>query len=457
MYTIIDIETTGGSNSYDRITEIAIYRHNGQGIIDEFVSLVNPEVHIPYYITQMTGISNQMVENAPRFFEIAKKIVEITDDAIFVAHNVQFDYRFVEAEFKRLGYDYNRKTLCTVKLSRKIFPGHRSYSLGNICGDLGIKIDSRHRASGDARATVKLFEMLLNSNPSLVAESIPLKQKFDNRHPSLTDEKIGKVPECTGVYYLYDDNDQLLYVGKSKNIRSRVLQHISETKTKKAAEMAMRIAHISVEITGSELIALLIESEHIKTLFPLYNRLGRRASYGYGLFSQVDNRGYLNLFFSKLNKDNTEPLISFAQIDDARSTIIKLIDKYNLCQKLCGLYGTDGSCFHYQIRRCKGACVGIESPESYNLRASRAIDSINSINGSFVLVDRGRHDDEVSFVKVINGCIIGYGYFDTNLASNDIEYLTETFIPLKNYKEQQQIVGVFLAKASKNQVIPLCL
>ncbi len=171
MYCIVDIETTGGSSSRNRITEIAIYKHDGSKVVDKFISLVNPEISIPYYITQMTGISNEMVANAPRFFEIARRIIELTEGSIFVAHNVQFDYGFIEAEFKRFGYNFSRKKLCTVKMSRKIIPGYKSYSLGNICSELGISIDSRHRAAGDAKATVKLFELLLEINPSELANA----------------------------------------------------------------------------------------------------------------------------------------------------------------------------------------------------------------------------------------------------------------------------------------------
>ncbi|MGQ8338536.1 3'-5' exonuclease [Sunxiuqinia sp. A32] len=161
MYNIIDIETTGKSAQEGKITEIAIYVHNGVEVVDSFSSLINPECHIPYFITKLTGIDNSMVSQAPKFYEVAKRIIELTAGNIFVAHNVSFDYRFIQEEFKRLGYDFNRKTMCTVKLSRKYLPGHRSYSLGNICNDLDIRIDGRHRAAGDALATVKLFEIIL--------------------------------------------------------------------------------------------------------------------------------------------------------------------------------------------------------------------------------------------------------------------------------------------------------
>lgn len=164
MFSIIDIETTGNRYKFGKITEIAIYQHNGQRITGSYSTLINPEMDIPYFITELTGINNEMVKDAPKFYEVAKTIVEMTMGRTFVAHNVQFDYKFIREEFERLGYDFNRKTMCTVQLSRKLLPGHRSYSLGRLCSDLGITINGRHRAAGDALATVKLFEILLNKN-----------------------------------------------------------------------------------------------------------------------------------------------------------------------------------------------------------------------------------------------------------------------------------------------------
>ena len=164
MFVIIDIETTGNNHKYGRITELAVYQHNGQKIISEFSTLINPEIDIPYYITKLTGIDNEMVRYAPKFHEVAKTIVELTVGHTFVAHNVNFDFQFIKEEFARLGYNFHCKTLCTVKLARKLLPGHKSYSLGKLCSDLGIEINGRHRAAGDALATVKLFEILLRQN-----------------------------------------------------------------------------------------------------------------------------------------------------------------------------------------------------------------------------------------------------------------------------------------------------
>ncbi len=226
-YAIIDVETTGSSPFNGKITEIAIYIYNGSEITDSFCSLVNPECGIPWNITQLTGITNEMVESAPKFYEIAKKIVEITANTTFVAHNAAFDYSFVREEFKRLGYDYKRKTMCTVSLSRKLIPGLRSYSLGNICQDLNITIEGRHRAGGDALATVKLFEKILRQNETADHDL------FSSRKGNLSEETIASLPGHCGVYYFYDAKGDLIYIGKSKNIHQRVIAHLNNRLTKK--------------------------------------------------------------------------------------------------------------------------------------------------------------------------------------------------------------------------------
>ena len=173
MYAIIDIETTGNTYKSGKITEIAIFIHDGFEIVDSFSSLINPECYISGFITRLTGIDNEMVKQAPRFYEVARKVVEMTKDTVFVAHNVNFDYKFIQEEFIRLGYDYQRKTMCTVRMGRKYLPGHKSYSLGKLCGELGISINGRHRAAGDALATVKVFEMIMDRKAQKEAKQDP--------------------------------------------------------------------------------------------------------------------------------------------------------------------------------------------------------------------------------------------------------------------------------------------
>ena len=227
-YAIIDVETTGGqAGGADRITEIAIIIHDGTQIIEQFATLLNPERSIPYTITSLTGISDDMVRDAPKFYEVAKKIIELTEGAIFVAHNVQFDYGFVQHEFKRLGYHFQRKRLCTVRLSRKILPGHASYSLGKLTAALGIRLTGAHRALNDTLATTQLFERLLQTdtadeisvmlNYGVVATRLP---------PHITMEMLDDLPESTGVYYFYNADNTVIYVGKSINIRKRIMEHV---------------------------------------------------------------------------------------------------------------------------------------------------------------------------------------------------------------------------------------
>ena len=198
MYAIVDVETTGLSPAGEKITEIAIYVHDGQQIVDEFQSLVNPEKKIPYRIVQMTGINDHLVQDAPRFCEIAKKVVELTEDKILVGHNVRFDYNFIRSEFKSLGYDFQRKTLDTVKLSRKLIPGRRAYGLGKLCKDLGIENPSRHRAAGDAMATTRLFEMLLS------IDEHPEEIKLNGYQSEISKSLVNDLPKEAGVYYFYN-------------------------------------------------------------------------------------------------------------------------------------------------------------------------------------------------------------------------------------------------------------
>ncbi|RPH31992.1 MAG: exonuclease [Bacteroidales bacterium] len=455
MYAIIDIETTGGNHQRDKITEIAVYVHDGSKVIDEFTTLINPERSIPYYITQMTGITDDMVANAPRFFEIARKIVELTVGKVFVAHNAPFDYRFIQSEFKQLGYEFERETICTVRLSRKLIPGKSSYSLGNLCNDLGIRITDRHRAAGDALATVKLLELLLSINRQSDFDALSPIPDRKGLHPDLNLPLILKIPEDTGVYYLYDDRGVLIYVGKSVNIRHRVQQHLGAAKTIRAGEMRSRIADISYEVTGSELIALLVETEEIKKSKPLFNRAGRRSGNQLGMYHYENEHGYICLNIKRMTPIDGVPLTTFANADESRIFLDRLMEKYNLCQTLCNLYTSGEACFHYEIKRCFGACIGEESADKYNIRVQKAIDSIGLSTKNFLLFDKGRNNTEKSVVKVVNGKLIGYGFFDPNSIDGNISLLDDILIPCSNNRDAHQIIKSFLIKAKPGSVIYL--
>lgn len=442
MYAIIDIETTGGNGTRDKITEIAIYIHDGNSIVKEYQTLINPECNIPYNITQLTGISNEMVENAPPFYEVAKDIVEITTDCIFVAHNVSFDYRFVKAEFQNLGFNFQRETLCTVKLSRKHLPGHRSYSLGNLCNDLHIGINGRHRAGGDALATCELFDILLSQNNNELF--LPEEHIFSKNtlHPEMTVNHIKNLPDECGVYYFRDARGNLIYIGKSKNIKKRVLQHINNVKSSRAMKMVSETASIDFVLTGSELVALLKESHEIKQEKPLYNRAQRRSVYHYGAFIEEDDRGYLNLNIRKIEDEN--PLASYTSLNEAKAMIERLCKKYHLCQKLCGLYKHEGPCFQYQIRECKGACNGEEFPFSYNARFEEMLNAIQYNSRNMILFDKGRNSGEKAIVWIENGRYCGYGYFSENDAASSPHELKEYIDVYNDNREVQQIINSYL-------------
>lgn len=453
MYAIIDIETTGGSARIEKVTEIAIYLHDGNQITGEFVSLVNPERNIPYFITNLTGITNEMVENAPRFYEIAKKIVELTEGRTFVAHNARFDYSFIRQEFKALGFNYRRNLLDTVALSRKLIPGHKSYSLGNICNDLSISINGRHRAAGDALATVKLFEILMQKDrennqgkPGLLKNT-----KASKLHPKLDIVKIESIPDEPGIYYFYNENGDLIYIGKSRNLQQRISTHLSNNTTSRAMEMRDLIADIDWEITGSELIALLKESSEIKKNKPIYNRAQRRTGFQWGIFSFVDKDGYINYRYGQLDEEDT-PVSVFTSREKTKSKLNSLVETYGLCQKLTGLYETDGACFHFQVGICRGACCGKESAEVYNERASKAIEEFIFARRNFFVIDRGRDEEERCAVKIVNGKYAGFGYFNINDMGFGLTAVHECINPSVDNRDIQVILKQYL-KANRVEKI----
>lgn len=450
MYAIVDIETTGGSSRIEKVTEIAIYQHDGEKITGDFISLVNPERNIPYFITNLTGITNEMVEDAPKFYEIARKIIEYTEDRVFVAHSARFDYSFIRQEFKSLGYNFKRSILDTVTLTRKLIPGHRSYSLGNICKDLKIEINGRHRAGGDALATVKLFEKLLKIGCETDEYGLkPFRNTRNSKlHPALDINKVNQIPEEPGIYYFFNERGDLIYIGKSRNLLQRVSTHLSNNTTNRSMEMRDAIADISWEETGSELIALLKESFEIKSNKPLYNRAQRRTGFRWGIFSHYDEKGFLNFSYHQI-RDEESHLSVFTSREKAKAKLILLAETYNLCQKLAGLYETDGACFHFQVGICKGACCGNESAKDYNERAERALEEFVFSQRNFFIIDKGRNQDERCAVKILNGKYSGYGYFDIN----DIGFgLSAVHECIKNSPDNRDIQVILKSYLKRNRV-----
>lgn len=409
MYAIIDIETTGGNPKTNRITEIAIYNHDGNAVTQEFQSLVNPEQNIPDFITRLTGISNEMVSNAPKFYEIAKSIVEMTKGRTIVAHNASFDYGFLRYEFRSLGYDFTHQTLCTVKMSRERIPGHRSYSLGKLCNELGIELNNRHRAAGDALATVKLFELLTkNGNDAPFAV---INNKITDEH----NELINTMPNECGVYKFIGKDDEVLYVGKSTKIKTRVRDHFRTNGHRKKQEMIHFTERLEFELTGSEMISLLRETELIKSLQPKYNRAQRTVRLDWGLYNFINQNGYSAFKVSEI-RTNNNPVATYKSRVSAQADLERITDEYDLCHSVNGLYTTGQSCFQHIVGKCNGACIQKEPPENYNLRVSQAMKSFQLQHQNFAIIDVGRSKKEISFAIVENGCYLGCGYMkDTGI------------------------------------------
>lgn len=453
-FAIIDIETTGGNSVRNKITEVAIYIHDGEKIVDQFISLVNPECPIAPFISNLTGITNEMVEDAPKFYEIAKDIVTLTDGAVFVAHNAQFDYSFIRDEFKSLGFNYSRDYLCTIKLSRKLLPGFSSYSLGNLCQQLGISILNRHRASGDALATVQLFEMILKRDPHHeVITNFTKNDYLHLRFPPGFDHKIlDNIPEKHGVYYFHNAEGDIIYVGKSNNIRKRILTHFANKQSKKAIELRNTIKDISFEETGNELIALLLESEEIKKIQPVFNRQQKRIAFNYGILTKINEQGYITLFSAKV-KNTDEALITTASFDEAEMILQRILNKNNLCQKLCGTNDIKHACFGYSVRTCKGACIEKEPIEEYNERAQNALDSIQYSHQNFMIIGSGRNGSEKSITHIEAGRYLGFGYFEPEYVSAHPEILREHVKPRIDNRDVQRIIRHFLNTASPSNIL----
>ena len=445
LYSIVDIETTGNGYRGQRITEISIFVFDGKKIVNEFTSLVNPEQNIPAFITNLTGITDAMVRTAPKFYEIAKTVEEITHDTVFVAHNVNFDYNIIKQEFKDLGFDFKRQKLCTVRLSRKIIPGLKSYSLGNICSVEGIHISERHRARGDAEATVALFQRLINKDHQFTINAFLNRRSRQATLPPLIEKKVvDDLPEMPGVYYFKNLQKEIIYVGKANNIKQRVISHFYDKK-KKEISMCLETANITYEVMGSELLALLKESADIKRLYPKFNRAQRRTSEAVGLFSYEDQKGIIHLAYNRL-KLVPNAIMKFYNISECRNLLEKICETYNLCPKYCHLQTNVNTCFHYQIKKCNGVCSGKETVKDYNKRVKEAIKSLGLQTENLVIKERGRTAEEIGFALILNGIYKGYGFLDKKITLQNPDDYLFYITPQKDNRDVQRILNWYLNK-----------
>jgi DNA polymerase-3 subunit epsilon len=451
LYCILDIETTGGQFNEEGITEIAIYKFDGLEVVDQFISLVNPEIPIQPFVVKLTGINNAMLRSAPKFFEVAKRIIEITSGCIIVAHNASFDYRILRTEFKRLGYDFQAKTLCTVELSKKLIPEQPSYSLGKLVRALGIPMADRHRASGDAMATTKLFKMLLEKDVEKQILNDFIKHEIQKGiAPKLLDI-IEKLPSKTGVYYIHNEKGNLIYIGKSRNIKKRINQHFTSTSSK-SKKIQREVFTVTYEETGSELIALLKESEAIKINKPIFNRAQRKSIFEWALYTEKDTNGYLNLRLQKADGRKKE-ITSFTTLQEGKNALFRITEKYQLCQKLTGLYQTNTECFQYKIKECDGACIGKVTSKEYNIRVANFIADNSFENQNMILIDRGRTLNERAAILIENGIYRGYTFYDLNYQITNIDVLKTIIIPMQHNRDVKTIIQGQIRKSKTLKVI----
>lgn len=461
MYAIVDVETTGGSARYERVIEVAIVLHDGQRVVDTFSTLLYPERSIPWNITRITGINDEMVADAPRFFEVARRIVEMTREAVFVAHNVSFDYGFLREEFARLGYTFScRQRLCTVRLARKVFPGLPSYSLDNLRAHFGISSERAHRALDDALATAQLLEHILaaQNGQQSIRTLIQHGVQASRLPQGMTLERLNEAPEACGVYYLHDARGEVVYVGKSIDIRKRLFEHFADT-SPKGEKLRAGVADFSYEVTGSELVALLLESAEIKRLQPRINRALRVREFSAAIYAYTDERGYRRLVVGRLQQSLRAPLERVAELprlSNARSWLESTARRFELCYKLCHLEDTTGACFHYGLHRCAGACVGVEAPDAYNERAEQAITALSrGLSGSFAVIEPGRSPDEQAVVVVWEGAFAGYTYCSTHETLSLQEVLGAAHMPFQDPDAARIIRGYLEQRKGAAHVLPI--
>jgi len=401
-------------------------------------------------VVKLTGINNAMLRSAPKFYEVAKRIIEITQDCIIVAHNASFDFRILRTEFRRLGYNFEAKTLCTVELAKALIPEQASYSLGKLVRALGIPIADRHRASGDALATVKLFKMLLDKDvEKVILKELVKTEVIKGIAPKLLDI-IESLPSKTGVYYIYNQIGDLIYIGKSRNIKKRINQHFTGTSTKSKKIQAAAFS-VTYDETGSELIALLKESEEIKINKPILNRAQRKSIFQWALYQEIDSNGYINLKLQKADGRKKE-ITSFTTLQEGKNALFRITSHYNLCQKLTGLYDTTKECFQYKIKECDGACIGKIVPAEYNSRVQEFINNNSFDNQNMVLIDRGRTVNERSAVLIENGIYKGYAFYDLNYQINTIEILRNIIIPMQNNRDTRNIIQSHIRKSKSLKI-----
>lgn len=453
LFAVVDVETTGGYAADNRMTEIAVVIHDGKEILETYETLLNPGIPIPPYIIGYTGISNEMVQAAPAFRNIANRLYQLLEGKIFVAHNVNFDFSFVQKAFSDAGITYKAPRLCTVRLSRKIFPGLKSYSLGNLCQQLGIDLSQAHRAGADCKATADLLKLLHDHDEEgQIAATLKKSSKELTLPPNLVKKQFDALPTKPGIYYFTDAKGKVIYVGKAINLKQRVASHFAGKNESERKQVFLReIYGVKFELTGSELLALLIEVQEIKRLWPKYNSAYKRPNQRFGLFQYQDRSGIINLRIDKVAKFS-RPLLSFQSQFEARNAMESIIKDFGLQRRYCTqdtLEWTGEG--HSQSQRLASA----DEINGYNQRVKEAIQILTAEKSSrsFAIQVPGRTEFEEALIFVKDHQFRGYLYRKTKKEVGDLSLLLEKATPVNHYPESMHIIHAFLEKINPNSVV----
>jgi DNA polymerase-3 subunit epsilon len=410
----VDIETSGGSMTTSRIIEVAAIRVENDEITDTFSSLVNPGMSIPPWITNLTGITTSDVAPAPFFDDIAYELYNILDGAIFIAHNVRFDYSYIKKELKVCGYDFNPKLLCTVRLSRVLYPEHKGHSLQKIIERHAIAVSARHRAYDDALA-IKDFAELSYGEKGHEAFQLAMQKQFKTRSlpPNLQEADVAAIGHKPGVYVFEDKEGAPLYVGKSVNLRNRVMSHFTQdTKLNKEMQLSLGVHTLRTVETKTELEALLLESSMVKELLPIHNRQLRRVKSHFVFLKDTNELGYTTIHIADVDlsqhADLTQIYGMYTSRSKAKAALEEKRQAFQLCPKLLGLEHGKGACFMSQLGKCAGACIGNELPViRYNMRVETALERSKLESWPFNSAVAVSEDNE-DFIVLDNWIVLGY-------------------------------------------------
>lgn len=430
---LLDCETTGGRASRDRLTEIALIEVQGGQVVDRWQSLINPQATIPPWITRLTGINNAMVESAPCFDDIAGELLERLQGKVIVAHNARFDYSFLKQSFLRSGMQLNTKTLCSVRLSRQLFPQHRHHGLDRIIERLGIEIDKRHRAMDDTEVILAFLEHIAEQfSPETIDATCRQLLKRPSLPSHISQAQIDALPELPGIYRFFDAEGALLYIGKSINIRERVLSHFSQDhQNSKELDISSQLHQIEFEQTPSDFGAQLLENTEIKALSPRFNRRQTKSKTLYQLLLKQTDEGFLQTEVVATDMtaidDITQRYGLFRSRKQAQNKLLELVHEHQLCQKLCGLEKRQGgACFGFQLKKCRGACCGNEAATSYNLRLQLALQGLKNQQwpwpGPIIVEEHPLSDD---FDEVVYHLIDQWRYLGQVKDQSDCQHLLD--------------------------------